>query len=41
MERLLASALGNEPADAVFSGCTLFNPLDCSWEETSFAVTAG
>jgi adenine deaminase len=41
MERLLASALGNEPADIVFSGCTLFNPLDCSWEETSFAVSGG
>jgi len=41
MERLLASALGNEPADIVFSGCTLFNPLNCSWEETSFAVTSG
>ncbi len=41
MERLLASALGSEPADIVFSGCTLFNPLDCSWEETSFAVTSG
>ena len=41
MDRLLSSALGNEPADAVFSGCTLFNPLDCSWEETSFAVTGG
>jgi adenine deaminase len=41
MERLLASALGEEPADTVFSGCTVFNPLDCSWEETSFAVTGG
>jgi adenine deaminase len=41
MERLLASALGEEPADTVFSGCTLFNPFDCSWEETSFAVTDG
>ena len=41
MERLLASALGEEPADAVFSGCILFNPFDCSWEETSFAVTDG
>jgi adenine deaminase len=41
MERLLASALGEEPADTVFSGCTLFNPFDCSWEETSFAVTRG
>ncbi|MGA2935254.1 MAG: adenine deaminase [Methanomicrobiales archaeon] len=41
MERLLASALGEEPADTVFSGCTLFNPFDCSWEETSFAVTGG
>ena len=41
MERLLASALGEEPADAVFSGCTLFNPFDCSWEDVSFAVTDG
>ncbi|MDD1665383.1 MAG: adenine deaminase [Methanomicrobiales archaeon] len=41
MERLLASALGEEPADTVFSGCTLFNPFDCSWEETSLAVTRG
>jgi adenine deaminase len=41
MERLLASALGEEPADTVFSGCTLFNPFDCAWEETSFAVTGG
>ncbi|MDD1668960.1 MAG: amidohydrolase family protein, partial [Methanomicrobiales archaeon] len=41
MERLLASALGEEPADAVFAGCSLFNPLDCSWEETSLAVTSG
>ena len=41
MERLLASALGEEPADLVFPGCTLFNPFDCSWEETSLAVTAG
>jgi len=41
MERLLASALGEEPADTVFSGCTLFNPLDCSWVKTSFAVTDG
>ena len=41
MERLLASALGEEPADTVFTGGTLFNPLDCSWEETSFAVTDG
>jgi len=41
MERLLASALGEEPADTVFSGCTLFHPFDCSWEETSFAVTEG
>ncbi|MGE5831646.1 MAG: amidohydrolase family protein, partial [Methanomicrobiales archaeon] len=41
MERLLASALGEEPADAVFHGGTLFNPLDCSWTETSFAVTGG
>jgi adenine deaminase len=41
MERLLGSALGEEPADTVFSGCSLFNPFDCSWEETSFAVTDG
>lgn len=41
MERLLASALGEEPADTVFSNCSLFNPFDCSWEETSFAVTDG
>jgi adenine deaminase len=41
MDRLLSSALGNEPADTIFSGCTLFNPLDCSWEETTFAVTGG
>jgi adenine deaminase len=41
MGRLLASALGDEPAETVFSGCTLFNPFDCSWEETSFAVTGG
>jgi len=41
MERLLASALGEEPADTVFSGCTLFNPFDCTWEETSFAVSDG
>jgi adenine deaminase len=41
MERLLASALGDGPADAVFSNGTLFNPFDCSWEETSFAVTDG
>jgi adenine deaminase len=41
MERLLASALGEEPAGTVFSGCTLFNPFDCSWEGTSFAVTDG
>ncbi|MDD1666055.1 MAG: adenine deaminase [Methanomicrobiales archaeon] len=41
MERLLASALGEEPADTVFTGGTLFNPLDCSWEETSFAVAGG
>ena len=41
MERLLASALGEEPADTVFSGGTIFNTPDCSWEETSFAVTDG
>jgi adenine deaminase len=41
MERLLASALGEEPADTVFSGGTLFNPFDCTWEEASFAVTGG
>ncbi|HVP24979.1 MAG TPA: amidohydrolase family protein, partial [Methanomicrobiales archaeon] len=41
MERLLASALGEEPADAVFTGCALFNPFDCSWERTSVAVTGG
>ena len=41
MERLLATALGEEPADAVFTGCTLFSPFDCSWEETSVAVTNG
>jgi adenine deaminase len=41
MERLLASALGEEPADAVFTGCALFNPFDCSWEKTSVAVTGG
>ncbi|HXW99179.1 MAG TPA: amidohydrolase family protein, partial [Methanomicrobiales archaeon] len=41
MERLLASALGEEPADTVLSGCTLFNPFDCSWEETSVAITGG
>ena len=41
MERLLASALGEEPADTVFSGGILFHPFDCSWEETSIAVTAG
>ncbi len=41
MKRLLSSALGEEPADTVFTGCTLFNPFDCTWEETSFAVTDG
>jgi adenine deaminase len=41
MERLLASALGEEPADTVFSGCTLFDPFGCTWVETSFAVTDG
>lgn len=41
MERLLASALGEQAADIVLSGCTLFNPFDCSWEETSLAVTGG
>ena len=41
MDRLPSSALGDEPADLVFSNATLFNPFDCSWEETSFAVTGG
>ena len=41
LDRLLASALGEEPADTVLSGCTLFDPFDCSWEETSVAITDG
>jgi adenine deaminase len=41
MERLLSSALGEEPAETVFSGCTVFNPFECSWEENSLAVTGG
>lgn len=41
MDRLLASSLGEEPADIVLSGCTLFNSFDCTWEETSLAVTGG
>ncbi|HMK16058.1 MAG TPA: amidohydrolase family protein, partial [Methanomicrobiales archaeon] len=36
-----ASALGEEPADTVLTGCTVFHPFDCSWEETSLAVTGG
>ncbi len=38
MKRVPASAPGEEPADAVFTGGILFNPFDCSWEETSLAV---
>jgi adenine deaminase len=41
MARIPASAPGDEQAGAVFSGGILFNPFDCSWEETSFAVTKG
>jgi adenine deaminase len=41
MERLLSSALGERPAETVFSGCTVFNPFECSWEENSLAVTGG
>ncbi|MDD1666895.1 MAG: adenine deaminase [Methanomicrobiales archaeon] len=41
MTRVPASAPGEEPADAVFTGGILFNPFDCSWEETAFAVTGG
>ncbi|NYT06501.1 MAG: adenine deaminase, partial [Methanomicrobiales archaeon] len=35
------AALGERPADTVFSNARLFNPFTCSWEDTSFAVAGG
>lgn len=39
--RLLAVALGDEPADIAFRNARLFNPFTCEWMETGFAVSEG
>jgi len=39
--RLIGPALGEEPADIVFSGACLFDPFTCTWIETGFAVAYG
>ena len=38
---LVRIAKGEDPADIVFQNCDLFNPFDCTWERTDFAVARG
>jgi len=38
---LVRTAKGEDPADIVFKNCDLFNPFDCTWERTGFAVARG
>lgn len=41
MNRLLAAAMGEIPADLLFTDAEVFNPFTCSWELTSFGVMDG
>lgn len=38
---LVRIAKGEDLADIVFQNCELFNPFDCTWEQTDFAVAQG
>jgi len=41
MDQRIAAALGEIPADILFTDAEVFNPFTCSWELTSFGVKDG
>lgn len=41
MDRLIAAARGDIPADLLFTNAEIFNPFSCSWDLTSFGVKDG
>lgn len=38
---LIKAALGEVPAEVVYTGCEIFNPFICGWEAGSLAVSGG
>lgn len=39
--QMMDAARGRIPADAVFTGASVFNPFTCTWDEGSLAVKNG